>query len=102
MHDEVRECFASECHCFPLQTAENFRQLCTGEAGTGEKSGKPLHFKGSCFHRVHHQHMRQMTALVSTQHQLCPQLQRLLNMYNVQVIKGFMLQGGDITAGNGT
>ncbi|CAL5224429.1 g7113 [Coccomyxa viridis] len=50
------------------KTAENFRQLCTGEAGNG-KSGKPLHFKGCPFHRV---------------------------------IKGFMLQGGDITAGNGT
>lgn len=41
------ELFANVCP----RTCENFRALCTGEKGDG-KSGKPLTFKDSIFHRV--------------------------------------------------
>ncbi|XP_024990049.1 peptidyl-prolyl cis-trans isomerase CYP21-1-like [Cynara cardunculus var. scolymus] len=33
------------------KTVENFRSLCTGELGKGA-SGKPLHYKGTPFHRI--------------------------------------------------
>ncbi|KAL6780656.1 CYN16 [Auxenochlorella protothecoides x Auxenochlorella symbiontica] len=34
------------------RACENFRCLCTGERGKGKSSGKPLHFKGTKFHRI--------------------------------------------------
>lgn len=34
------------------KTAENFRQLCTGESERRASTGQKLHYKGSLFHRV--------------------------------------------------
>jgi len=34
------------------RTAENFRCLVTGEHGASPSSGKPLHYRGSRFHRI--------------------------------------------------
>ena len=42
------ELFANYCP----KTCENFRGLCTGEYGIGKCYQKPLHYKGSPFHRV--------------------------------------------------
>lgn len=42
------ELFVDKCP----KTAENFRSLCIGDKGIGPVTGKPLHFKGSTFHRI--------------------------------------------------
>lgn len=34
------------------KTAENFKQLCTGESGIGKITQKPLYYKEIIFHRV--------------------------------------------------
>jgi len=43
----VFELFSNLCP----KTCENFRQLCTGEGGVGKTTSKPLHYKGTVFHR---------------------------------------------------
>ena len=45
------------------KTTENFLQLCTGTAGTGKQSGKPLYYKGCGFHRVIKDFMIQVSFL---------------------------------------
>ncbi|KAF5471850.1 hypothetical protein F2P56_008616 [Juglans regia] len=39
---------------------ENFLALCKGEKGIGKSTGKPLHFKGSHFHRIIKRFMAQL------------------------------------------
>ncbi|XP_022868549.1 peptidyl-prolyl cis-trans isomerase CYP95-like [Olea europaea var. sylvestris] len=34
------------------KTAENFRALCTGERGDSPEAKRPLHYKGTFFHRI--------------------------------------------------
>ena len=35
------------------KTSANFKALCTGEKGISPTSGKPLHYKGSKFHKLY-------------------------------------------------
>jgi peptidylprolyl isomerase len=63
------------------KTAENFRALCTGEKGIG-KQGKPLHYKGSKFHRIITDFMCQVCSCSRSQ--------------------SAPAQGGDFTRFNGT
>ena len=74
------------------RTAENFRCLCTGERGTSP-NGTRLHYKGSKFHRS----------------LLCDDLPPEYVNESAdgtgrvfEVWKGFLIQGGDITDGDGT
>ena len=79
------------------KTAENFRALCTGEKGTGP-SGKPLHFKGSSFHRV----ITDVRWLGFVGNCLRARIitTNLISLFSPR--SQFMCQGGDFTRGNGT
>ncbi|GFS42723.1 cyclophilin-like peptidyl-prolyl cis-trans isomerase family protein [Actinidia rufa] len=48
------------------KTVENFRALCTGEKGISPKTGRPLHYKGSFFHRIVNGLMAQVFPLLLT------------------------------------
>ena len=80
------------------KTAENFRALCTGEKGTGP-SGKPLHFKGSSFHRV-------ITEVRARRRSRARALRGRRESIRISArgsrAPQFMCQGGDFTRGNGT
>merc|ERR1712185_499411 len=80
------------------KTAENFRALCTGEKGTGP-SGKPLHFKGSSFHRV-------ITEVRARRRSRARSLRGRRESIRISArgsrAPQFMCQGGDFTRGNGT
>lgn len=67
----------------------NFRCLCTGEKGVGKGSGKPLHYKGSTFHRI----VRLAFFVCSTRAASSP-----FPCYN----SGFVAQGGDFVRGDGS
>jgi len=83
------------------KTAENFRSLCVGDKGVG-KNGKPLHYKGSVFHRskfkkLFHRMFKFFISIITRFSCFF-----YLIFFLSSVIKDFMIQGGDFTNGNGT
>ena len=89
------------------KTAENFRCLCTGERGVGKVTQKALHFKNTMFVSRNTAPTPALVALcvglpvgrgwprAQWTHAICSASQH-------RVIKGFMMQGGDFSAMNGT
>lgn len=75
------------------RTCANFRALCTGEVGLSPRTGKPLCYRGSTFHRAVNtddgapQYMREGADGTGR---------------SFEIWKGMFVQGGDIVNGDGT
>jgi cyclophilin family peptidyl-prolyl cis-trans isomerase len=75
------------------RTCRNFRALCTGEMGISPRTGKPLCYRGSPFHRA-----------VNTDDDAPQYLREGADGTgrNFEIWKGMFVQGGDIEHGDGT
>ncbi|KAL3931219.1 MAG: hypothetical protein SGPRY_001215 [Prymnesium sp.] len=75
------------------KTAENFRALCTGEKGISKISGRPLHYRGCCFHRA----VNVDDGPVELLRECADGTGR-----NLEIWKGMFIHGGDIINNDGS
>ncbi|KAH7517940.1 hypothetical protein FEM48_Zijuj09G0117600 [Ziziphus jujuba var. spinosa] len=82
------------------KTAENFRALCTGEMGVAPNTGVPLHYKVLSLSLSLYIYIYIISWLLD--YLMARLFLGILGVRFHRVIKGFMVQGGDISAGDGT